>query len=71
MAQETITKVEFNNGDSYYFGSLSAIFTKFTPNDIGANLRKLWNAGIKPGSEYKNNKCTITKHFLYRKSSLD
>ena len=39
----------------HFFGSLAAIYEKFTPYQIGCKLPTLWKAGIEPGNP-KNNK---------------
>ncbi len=51
----------------HFFGSLSAIFTTFTPAEIGCGVRRLWNIGITSENPYNGRKCTITKEPLTRK----
>lgn len=51
----------------HYFSSLAAIFTTFTPAQIGCGVRRLWNIGITPENPYNGRKCTITKKPLTRK----
>ena len=53
--ERTVVHVEYN-GQHYYFGSLSAIYTKFSPKDLGIALKE-----EKP---YQNSLCTIRKGFL-------
>lgn len=51
----------------HFFGSLAAIYEKFTPYQIGCKLPTLWKAGIEPGTPKKTSKCTISKHEVTRK----
>ena len=44
--ERTVVHVEYN-GQHYYFGSLSAIYTKFSPKDLGIALGTLRNYGLK------------------------
>ena len=55
----------------YYFGSVSAIFAKFTPEQIGCGLRQLWNFKISEENPYVGGKCTITKEVLIRKKQAN
>lgn len=52
----------------YFYGSLSAIFTNFTPEEIGCKVHRLWNLKITEDEPYIGKKCTITKESLTRKS---
>jgi hypothetical protein len=56
-----------NGKTEFFFGSLSAIFTTFTPAQIGCGVRRLWNIGITPDNPYNGRKCAITKEPLTRK----
>ena len=47
--ERTVVHVEYN-GQHYYFGSLSAIYTKFSPKDFGIALGTLRNYGLKEES---------------------
>lgn len=51
----------------HFFGSLAAIYEKFTPYQIGCKLPNLWKAGIEPGKPKTTRKCTISKHEVIRK----
>lgn len=51
----------------FYFGSLSAIFERFTPSEIGCGVNRLWNIGVAKGIKYENKKCTITSGTIIRK----
>lgn len=50
-----------------YFGSLSAIFEVFTPEQIGCTLKTLWASKIDVDKPKATNKCVISKHYIYRK----
>lgn len=73
--QEYIYRVAFNEPPTkeeplrkdYYFTSLSAIFERFTKEDIGCQLGRLWNIKITPEKPYIGRKCTITKEIVSRK----
>jgi len=52
----------------YFYGSLSAIFTDFTPEKIGCKVQRLWNIKITEEKPYIGRKCTITKEPLRRKT---
>ena len=60
--ERTVIHVEYN-GQHYYFGSLSAIYTKFSSKDLGIALGTLRNYGLKE-EPYQNSLCTIRKGFL-------
>ena len=51
----------------YFFGSLAAIYDKFTPYQIGCKLSTLWKAQIEQGKPKKTKKCVVSKHEVYRK----
>jgi hypothetical protein len=51
----------------WFYGSLSAIFTNFTPEEIGCGVRRLWNLKITEDNPYIGRKCTISKEPLSRK----
>lgn len=52
-----------------YFGSLSAIFEVFTPEQIGSTLQALWDAKINVGFPKKTHRAIISKHIVYRKQN--
>ena len=51
----------------YFFGSMSAIYERFTKEQIGCDVRNLWNCRIREGHPYKGQRCTISREPLYRK----
>ena len=50
-----------------YFGSISAIFDKFTPEQLGVSLSRLWQVDITPERPYRNKICTIYRGEIQRK----
>lgn len=74
--QETIIRVSFHETplasrpqcNDFYFGSLSAIYEMFTPEQVGCRVVTLWNANIRPGKPYANKKCVITRERVVRKA---
>ncbi|MDR1129439.1 MAG: hypothetical protein LBK96_00465 [Prevotellaceae bacterium] len=56
-----------NGKTDYFFGSLSAIFTNFAPEDTGCRVTRLWNLKITEEKPYNGRKCTITKELVVRK----
>lgn len=48
----------------YYYGSMSAIYIEFTPEQLGIALGTLRNYGLKEGKAYQNGKCIIRKGIL-------
>lgn len=69
--KEKIIKVQFFkpiDGESeYFFGSLSAIYERFTPDQIGCSKETLWSSKITPESPKATTKCVIYKHEVIRK----
>ncbi len=52
------------NGEDYYFGSVSAIFSVFSKNDIGIGYGALRNYGISPEHPYTNERVTVKEGVL-------
>jgi len=71
--KNTIIKVEFftppypNGQKEYFFGSLAAIYTEFTPYQVGCKLNTLWRSNIDFGHPHVAKKCVISKQVLKRK----
>lgn len=61
--ERTVVHLEFA-GQHYYFGSLSAIYTKFTAEELSVALGTLRNYGVKEGRPYQNARCVIRKGVL-------
>ena len=51
----------------YYFSSLAAIYTVFTPEQIGCKVTRLWNLKVADGETYENKICRISRQRLHRK----
>lgn len=66
---KTIYHVSFGDDANHYFGSLAAIFTRFTPSELGVSLTRLYDFGIMPGKPYRNGKCIIRKSTIQRKKT--
>ena len=52
------------NAEHYYFGSLGALFSRFTKEQLGVAYGTLRNFKIEKGKPYQNNKCIIRKDIL-------
>lgn len=66
---KTIYHVSFGDDANYYFGSLAAIFDRFTPSELGVSLSRLYCVAITPEKPYKNGKIVIRKSLLCRKKT--
>lgn len=68
--KSTLTKVAFfepvDGKLEYFFGSLRAIYTRFTEDEVGCNLETLYAHKISKGNAYVSNKCRITKETMER-----
>lgn len=73
--QEYIIKVHFPEPiagqTDYYFGSLAAIYQRFTVKQIGCKLQALWGAKISPEHPKVTRRCIISKHPVERKPQQD
>lgn len=69
MNGTTIYHVSFGDDDNHYFGSISAIFDQFTPQDLGVSKARLWAYGITEEKPYQNKKCIIRKGVIHRKKT--
>lgn len=52
------------DGEDYYFGSVSAIFSIFSKEDIGITYGSLRNYGLSPEHPYTNGKISIKEGVL-------
>ena len=66
---KTIYHVSFGDDANYYFGSIAAIFDRFTPSEIGVSLSRLYDVAITPEKPYRNGKVIIRKSILCRKKT--
>ena len=67
MASSTIIHVETADGRHEYFGSVSAIYDRFSREEIGISLAALWNYGVTEDHPYRNKLVTIRRGIVYRK----
>lgn len=51
----------------FFFSSLAAIYERFTPEQIGCKVSRLWNLGVSDGNTYTGAKVTVTREPLYAK----
>jgi hypothetical protein len=67
----TIYKVSFfvpvDGCSEYFFGSLAAIFDRFSAEQIGSALPTLYGANISASRPKVTRLCVISKHSLFRK----
>ena len=60
-----ITHLElFKNNSHHYFGSMAAIYSVFSREDIGIAYTSLRAYGLSVDKEYRNNKCVIRQGIL-------
>ena len=68
--QSNIINVHFhspvNGKTDYFFGSLKAIYTMFSPEEIGCKLSTLYSSRLVPGRQKVTETCVITKCRVYR-----
>ena len=63
MADRKVIHLQ-KDGEDYYFGSVSAIFTVFTKDDLGISYGSLRNYGLSPEHSYSNGKIVIKEGIL-------
>ena len=61
--ERTVVHVEIG-GEHYYFGSVAAVFEKFSKDEIGITYGSLINYGLSAEKPYSNSKCVIRKGIL-------
>lgn len=69
MNGKTIYHVSFGDDENFYFGSLAAVYDRFTPSELGVSLARLYDVAITPEKPYRNDKCIIRKGILQRKKT--
>lgn len=69
MNGKTIYHVSFGDDENFYFGSLAAVYDRFTPSELGVSLSRLYDVAITPEKPYRNDKCIIRKGILQRKKT--
>lgn len=66
--KEHIIRVHFfepiNGKQDYYFGSLKAIYTQFTTQQVGCCLCRLY--GVAPGKPKETRQCQVSKETILR-----
>jgi hypothetical protein len=53
----------------FYFGSLAAIYDRFSVEDIGCAVSRLWSFKISPANPYRGRHCVISEEVLWRKQT--
>lgn len=61
--ERTVVHVEYG-GEHFYFGSLSAVYTRFTSKELGVALGTLRNYTVRENNPYQNSRCIIRKGTL-------
>ena len=67
MTNNNVVHVCFGDDNHHYFGSIAAIFDKFSPEQLGVSKSRLWSYGLSPERPYRNDKCIIYRDELHRK----
>lgn len=63
--ERTVVHLELlNNNSHYYFGSLAAIYEKFSKEEVGISYGSLRNFGLSADKPYMNKLCIIRKGYL-------
>lgn len=52
----------------FFFSSLSAIYERFTAEQVGCKVSRLWNIGVSDGKPYEGRRCRITKEPVHAKT---
>lgn len=75
IRKEIVIMVKFfqpvDGETEFFFGSLSAIYDRFTPAQIGCTLKTLWESKIEVGKPKVTSTCLITKNKLHRKQQKE
>lgn len=56
-----------NGGAEYYFTSLSAIYDRFSHEQIGCRVERLYSVGVSHGIVYRNKLVEVRRYPLARK----
>lgn len=68
LTESALIRVDFfEPKETFYFGSLAAIYEAFTPKQVGCKIEALWAARITFGQPKATKKCLVSKHRLLRK----
>ncbi len=52
----------------FFFTSLSAIYERFSPEQIGCKVNRLWKIGVSDGKPYEGRLCRVTRETILRKT---
>lgn len=55
----------------YYFGSIAAMYERFTEEQIGCTQQAMWYHKLTPDKPKATSKCIITKHSVMRKPQVN
>lgn len=65
MADRKIIHLHLNSdGSDHYFGSIAAIYSVFSKEEIGVSYGSLRNYGLSPGNPYSNSRVTVKEGVL-------
>lgn len=61
--------IEEDDRTEFFFHSLTAIYEKFTPEQVGCKVTRLWNIGVSDGNVYtsRSGDVHITREPIERK----
>lgn len=69
--EQNVIKVQFfkpvDGQVEYYFGSIAAMYERFTEEQIGCTQKVMWYHKLTPDNPKATKKCIITKHKIMRK----
>lgn len=69
--EQNLIKVQFfkpvDGKTEYFFGSISAIYERFTAAQIGCPIQSFWLQKLTQEKPKATDKCLITKHSIIRK----
>ena len=66
---DTVIHVELADGSHHYFGSITAIYTTLTEEQVGVKCETLYRHKLNAGNAFTNRKCTIRKGKITRKET--
>ncbi len=72
--QEHVYRVSFHDPlpdacdgkTDFFFTSIAAIYDRFSREDIGCKVSRLWNLKISGGNTYDGRLCTISREPIFR-----
>lgn len=73
--EQSVIKVHFlkplGGEVEYFFGSLAAMFERFSEEELGCNQLSLWRHKLTADNPKVTKKCIISKHPVARKSQAN